>query len=89
MKIRRQTIIITLTLTTLSAALLWQLTPRTDLWRGVSFSRCYYDRDGKPLRVTLANDERYRVYTPLAVTSTLLHEDRWFNWHSGFRAGPR
>ncbi|MDR1192324.1 MAG: penicillin-binding protein 1C [Verrucomicrobiales bacterium] len=72
-----------------AAALGWWLAPRPDLWRGVSFSRCYYDRDGRLLRVTLADDRRYRVYTPLAeisplaVEAALLHEDRWFAWHPG------
>ncbi|MDR0533407.1 MAG: penicillin-binding protein 1C [Verrucomicrobiales bacterium] len=77
-----------------SAALLfaglWLFTPKPDLWQGVSFSHCYYDRDGKLLRVTTARDQRYRIYTPyneispLAVEATLLHEDRYFNLHPGF-----
>jgi penicillin-binding protein 1C len=42
------------------------------------------------LRLTLARDEQYRVWTPLAridprlVEAVQLYEDRWFHWHPGF-----
>lgn len=45
--------------------------------------------DGELLRLTLAPDQQYRVWTPLeAISPTLidavqLHEDRWFYWHPG------
>ena len=42
------------------------------------------------LRLSLASDERYRLWVPLKdispqlVEAVLLHEDRWFYWHPGF-----
>ncbi|MEX3613382.1 MAG: transglycosylase domain-containing protein [Burkholderia gladioli] len=48
------------------------------------------DAQGRLLRLTLAKDERYRLWVPLdrmspqLVEAVLLHEDRWFRWHPGF-----
>jgi penicillin-binding protein 1C len=48
-----------------------------------------YDRKGQLLRLTLAPDGQYRLWTPLPrispllVEATLLYEDRWFRWHPG------
>lgn len=45
---------------------------------------------GHLLRMTLASDGQYRVWTPLAeispqvVEATLMHEDQWYWWHPGF-----
>lgn len=45
--------------------------------------------DNELLRLTLAPDQQYRVWTPLeSISPTLieavqLHEDRWFYWHPG------
>ncbi|MBD5388935.1 penicillin-binding protein 1C [bacterium] len=53
------------------------------------FSRAFYDRHGTLLRLTLAADDKYRLYTPLndmapaVVRATLLYEDRWFYAHPG------
>ncbi len=64
--------------------------PTPDLWEGVKFSRCYYDRDGNLLRAALADDQTYRIRTPLKeispllIRATLLHEDRYFGFHPGF-----
>jgi penicillin-binding protein 1C len=49
-----------------------------------------YDRRGQLLRLTLASDDRYRLWLPLAqispvlVDGVLMHEDAWFRWHPGF-----
>ncbi|MDS0794572.1 penicillin-binding protein 1C [Burkholderia pseudomultivorans] len=46
--------------------------------------------DGRLLRLTLAKDDRYRLWVPLdrmspqLVDAVMLHEDRWFRWHPGF-----
>ena len=46
-------------------------------------------RHGELLRLTLAKDQQYRLWTPLAEIpdniqqATLLYEDRWFYWHMG------
>ena len=64
--------------------------PKPDLLETTSFSPCYVDRNGKLLRLGLAEDDRYRVYVPLEkiapqlVEMTLLHEDRYFHEHAGF-----
>ena len=48
------------------------------------------DDQGRLLRLALAKDDRYRLWVPLdqmspqLVEAVLLHEDRWFHWHTGF-----
>ncbi len=48
------------------------------------------DRNDVLLRLTLARDDRYRLWTPLAdiapglIDAVQLQEDRWFRWHPGF-----
>jgi penicillin-binding protein 1C len=67
----------------------WALLPRMPLREGLGFSRAIYDGQGKLLRLTLAADERYRLWVPLSrispwvVEATLLHEDRLFRLHPG------
>jgi penicillin-binding protein 1C len=67
----------------------WLTIPRPPLREGVGVSRAIFDRDGRLLRLTLAPDERYRLWLPLArissrvVEATLLHEDRLFRVHPG------
>jgi len=66
------------------------LVPKPHLLDETSFSPCYVDRNGKLLRLGLAEDDRYRVYVPLEKISprlidmTLCHEDRYFHQHAGF-----
>lgn len=49
-----------------------------------------YDDRGRLLRLALANDQRYRLWTPLRkmppalVQGVLLQEDTWFRFHPGF-----
>lgn len=70
--------------------LVCRLWPHPPLSQGQPFSSIYYDRQGTLMRITLANDDRYRVWTPLeqvsplAVKGLLLHEDRWFYVNPGF-----
>ena len=53
-------------------------------------STAVYDARGRLLRLTLASDDRYRLWVPLKdispalVDGVLLHEDRWYAWHPGF-----
>lgn len=53
------------------------------------YSTAIYDRHGELLRLTLASDQQYRLWMPLAQipktlqTGTLLYEDRWFYQHPG------
>jgi penicillin-binding protein 1C len=71
-------------------ALIIAVVPKPHLLDETSFSPCYVDRNGKLLRLGLAEDDRYRVYVPLEKISpqliemTLRHEDRYFHEHAGF-----
>jgi penicillin-binding protein 1C len=62
--------------------------PPLQSWKPSSVA--VYDDRGKLLRLTLASDDRYRLWVPLKeispqlVDAVLLHEDRWFYWHAGF-----
>lgn len=53
------------------------------------YSHAVLDRDGQLLRLSLAADERYRLYVPLediaptVIDATLLYEDRYFRRHVG------
>ncbi|MDR2639526.1 MAG: penicillin-binding protein 1C [Helicobacteraceae bacterium] len=64
--------------------------PKDSLQEGLLFSVVYYDKEGDLMRLTLAKDDRFRVWTPLDQTpqslidATLLREDRYFYYHLGF-----
>ncbi|WP_140919868.1 penicillin-binding protein 1C [Limnobaculum xujianqingii] len=68
----------------------FRLWPHPPLSQGLPLSTAYYDRHDSLLRFSLANDDRYRLWTkledisPLVVEGIQLHEDRWFNYHPGF-----
>ncbi|MBK5144364.1 penicillin-binding protein 1C [Budviciaceae bacterium BWR-B9] len=68
----------------------FRLWPHPPLSQGLPLSTAYYDRQGTLLRFSLANDDRYRLWTkledisPLVVEGIQLHEDRWFKYHPGF-----
>jgi len=63
--------------------------PHERLAQRIPLSTAVWSADGELLRVTLASDEQYRLWTPLAEMSpelievVLLKEDRWFYWHPG------
>jgi len=67
----------------------WWALPKPPLLDDIPFSTVVRDRDGGVLRITLAADDRLRVFTPLAaispriVAATLFHEDRYFDEHPG------
>lgn len=68
----------------------FRLFPHPALSEGFLSSTTYYDSNGNLLRLTLANDERYRLWTdlddisPLMIDSAMRYEDRWFYYHVGF-----
>ena len=72
-----------------AAGAAWLFAPKPALYAGVSFSQLVLDRNGEPLRLLAAEDERYRLFTPLddiapaAQRATLLYEDRRFHSHLG------
>ncbi len=73
----------------LLAAVTYLFLPRPDLIRFHNDSRAFYDRNDRLLRLTLAPDQQYRVYVPLAQIAvvlreaTLLYEDQHFYQHPG------
>jgi len=64
--------------------------PHKPLREWLPSSTAVYDARGRLLRLTLASDDRYRLWVPLKdvspalVDGVLLHEDRWYRWHPGF-----
>lgn len=67
----------------------FRLWPQTPLAETLGTSRAVYARGGELLRLTLAPDQQYRLWTPLAdkaptlVDAVLAYEDRSFYWHLG------
>ncbi|MFC1664727.1 transglycosylase domain-containing protein [Pseudomonadota bacterium] len=65
------------------------LLPKPNLISSQNYSRAFFDRDGKLLRITLAADDRYRLFTPIAEVAwsmkqaTILYEDHNFYSHIG------
>jgi len=63
--------------------------PKTQLSAAFPSSRSVTSNDGQLLRLTLAADQQYRLWTPLSdiarplPEAVLLYEDRWFYWHIG------
>src|SRR5947207_1682108 len=66
-----------------------RLRPHRSLSDCFPLSTGVWSADGELLRVTLASDDQYRLWTPLSeisptvVEAFLLKEDRWFYWHPG------
>lgn len=54
-----------------------------------TYSRLYLDQNGKPLKLTLSADEKYRLWVDYAgiskdvIDATLLYEDKYFFTHPG------
>lgn len=77
----------TLIVALLAGCRLW---PHPPLRAAFPQSTAVYDNAGHLLRLTLASDGQYRLWTPYRdlppqlIAAVLLHEDRWFWWHPGF-----
>ncbi|MEM7010163.1 MAG: penicillin-binding protein 1C [Verrucomicrobiota bacterium] len=74
----------------LVSGVIWVFLPEPTLYpEGTTFSQQVVDRNGTPLRITLTDDDKYRIFVPLDQISdelkqaTLLHEDRHFYRHFG------
>ena len=71
------------------AVALPRLWPHARLSEKVPLSTAVWSADGELLRVTLAADDQFRLWTPLSqmspavVEAFLLKEDSWFDWHPG------
>jgi len=67
-----------------------RLYPHAPLSQKLLFSTTVYDANHELLRLTLAKDERYRLWTPLQdispsfIQGVQLYEDQWFYYHCGF-----
>ncbi len=87
MKIKRRIIIACVIALLMPAGLFLAWKP--PLLEGAGFSRAVFDRNGQLLRLTLAGDQAYRLFTPLAdippslKEAVLLHEDCHFYSHVG------
>src|SRR5215468_8333829 len=70
-------------------AAIWLALPKPPLLDGISFSQCVRDRNGKLLRVTLAADKKFRIWTSLEeispdlIDATLRYEDKYYTRHPG------
>lgn len=73
----------------ISSLLILFFIPAPALLDKLSFSQAIYDEGNHLLRLTLNNDDQYRVFTPLTdipaelISATLLQEDQYFYWHYG------
>ena len=63
--------------------------PHAPLSDAIGSSRAVFARGGELLRLTLAPDQQYRLWTPLSqisptlIDAVLTYEDRHFYWHPG------
>ncbi len=64
--------------------------PHPPLSAHVPTSSAVFDARGTLLRLTLADDDKYRLWIPLdqqpqaLIDAVKLQEDQWFDWHPGF-----
>lgn len=69
--------------------LIYVFLPRPEIKHYTSYSSAYFDQNNTLLRLSLADDDRYRLYQPLAaiapsmVKATILYEDQHYYQHSG------
>jgi len=60
-----------------------------DIYKDVSFSKAYFDRDGKLLNIFLTADDKFRLkyslsdFPPELIEAVLLQEDKYFYGHIG------
>ncbi|QQO09972.1 penicillin-binding protein 1C [Breznakiella homolactica] len=63
------------------------------VYKGISFSRTYTDRNGALMHIFLTGDDKYRIKTslgefpPQLIEAVLLQEDRYFYGHMGINPG--
>lgn len=81
--------IISLVLASVIMGLILFFLPAPSLQPSIRSSRAVYDVQHHLLRLTLSEDSKYRLFTPLAeispqlIKATLLQEDQYFYWHIG------
>lgn len=86
---RKRLLLAAVLLSVFAAGLTLRLWPRQPLSERIPSSVAILDDKGRLLRLTVAADQQYRLWTrvedvsPLLVQALLLHEDRYFYWHPG------
>ena len=71
------------------ALLILRFWPRAPLADSIGQSQAVFDSRGQLLRLTLARNQQFRLWTslesvsPVFVDALLLHEDRYFRFHAG------
>lgn len=76
-------------LSLLLGAITYSVLPKPELLGFQSYSIAFFDSNNKLLKVQLANDQRYRLYTPLKdipkamQKAVILYEDQSYYEHSG------
>ncbi|MEY2537398.1 MAG: penicillin-binding protein [Verrucomicrobiota bacterium] len=71
------------------ALAVWLSLPKPRLLDGIPFSQSVWDRNGKLLRLALADDQKFRVRTSLddispgLIDATLRYEDKYYARHPG------
>jgi penicillin-binding protein 1C len=90
MNLRKYSIfLIVLTVLAVFVGSVFVFSPKPVLLQNTPFSTAYYDRNGELLRLSLAEDQSYRLYTKLEdispdlIEATLMQEDRFFYKHPG------
>jgi penicillin-binding protein 1C len=70
-------------------AIVYAVIPRPELKRFTTYSNAIFDNDGHLLRMTLAEDDRYRIYetldniSPNLISASILYEDQNYYQHAG------
>ncbi|MGH8189491.1 MAG: transglycosylase domain-containing protein, partial [Steroidobacteraceae bacterium] len=79
-------VLLVVVITTMTAVRMW---PRPSMAERIPSSSAVFDHKGRLLRLTLASDQQYRLWTsldevsPELVEALLLHEDQHFYRHLG------
>jgi len=82
-------VFVVIVLALLAGALAYLFLPKPDLANYQSYSTAIFDRHDRLLRISLARDDRYRLYTPIEdiadhlQRATILYEDQNYYEHSG------
>lgn len=75
--------------TGITLSLAYWLLPRPEIKTFIPYSQAIFDKNGNLLRLSLARDERYRIYQPLEnmsekiINATILYEDQDYYQHYG------
>ncbi len=63
--------------------------PKKELFTWQNYSTLYKDKNNHTLKLTLSDDDKYRVYTPIKnispyiIDATIIYEDKYFYTHNG------